>query len=282
MLMAAGGTEADRNTLLLLRNYCVIVNFIAMKAKTILITGATSGIGEACARRFAGQGTRLILNGRNTAKLDELRRELEVAGSEVRTLPFDVRDREAMSSAVASLPEDWSEVDVLINNAGLSLGDDKEYEGSLEEWDTVIDTNVRALLAMTRLVVPGMVERGRGHIVNIGSIAGDTPYGGGGVYCASKAAVKALSDSLRIDLVDTPLRVTNVKPGKVETHFSVTRYHGDQARADAVYEGFEPLRGEDVAEVVYFAVSAPDHVQIAEVLVMPTAQATSTLCARKK
>ena len=280
--MAAGGTEADRNTLLLLRNYCVIVNFIAMKAKTILITGATSGIGEACARRFAGQGTRLILNGRNTAKLDELRRELEAAGSEVRTLPFDVRDREAMSAAVASLCGDWSEVDVLINNAGLSLGDDKEYEGSLEEWDIVIDTNVRALLAMTRLVVPGMLERGRGHIVNIGSIAGDMPYGGGGVYCASKAAVKALSDSLRIDLVDTPLRVTNVKPGKVETHFSVTRYHGDQARADAVYEGFEPLRGEDVAEVVYFAVSAPDHVQIAEVLVMPTAQATSTLCARKK
>ena len=187
-----------------------------------------------------------------------------------------------MSSAVASLCGDWSEVDVLINNAGLSLGDDKEYEGSLEEWDTVIDTNVRALLAMTRLVVPGMVERGRGHIVNIGSIAGDTPYGGGGVYCASKAAVKALSDSLRIDLVDTPLRVTNVKPGKVETHFSVTRYHGDQAKADAVYEGFEPLHGEDVAEVVHFAVSAPDHVQIAEVLVMPTAQATSTLCARKK
>ena len=253
-----------------------------MKAKTILITGATSGIGEACARRFAGEGRRLILNGRNTEKLAALRRELVALGSEVQTLPFDVRDREAMGRAVASLPEGWDNIDVLVNNAGLSLGDDKEYEGSLEEWDTVIDTNIKALLAMTRMVVPGMVERGHGHIVNIGSIAGDTPYGGGGVYCASKAAVKALSDSLRIDLVDTPLRVTNVKPGKVETHFSVTRYHGDQAKADAVYEGFQPLRGEDVAEVVYFAVSAPDHVQIAEVLVMPTAQATSTLCARKK
>ena len=259
-----------------------IVNFSIMKAKTILITGATSGIGEACARRFAGEGRRLILNGRNTEKLDTLRRELVALGSEVQTLPFDVRDREAMSRAMASLPEGWDNIDVLVNNAGLSLGDDKEYEGSLEEWDTVIDTNIKALLAMTRMVVPGMVERGHGHIVNIGSIAGDTPYGGGGVYCASKAAVKALSDSLRIDLVDTPLRVTNVKPGKVETHFSVTRYHGDQAKADAVYEGFQPLRGEDVAEVVYFAVSAPDHVQIAEVLVMPTAQATSTLCARKK
>lgn len=259
-----------------------MTNFSNMKAKTVLITGATSGIGEACARRFAAPGTRLILNGRNAAKLAELQKELEAGGAEVQLLPFDLRDRETMGAVFNSLPGDWKEVDVLVNNAGLSLGDDKEYEGSLEEWDTVIDTNIKALLAMTRLVVPGMVERGRGHIVNIGSIAGDMPYGGGGVYCASKAAVKALSDSLRIDLVDTPLRVTNVKPGKVETHFSVTRYRGDQARADAVYEGFEPLRGEDVAEVVYFAVSAPDHVQIAEVLVMPTAQATSTLCARKK
>ena len=259
-----------------------MTNFSIMKAKTVLITGATSGIGEACARRFAAPGTRLILNGRNTAKLAELQKELEAGGAEVQLLPFDLRDRETMGAVFNSLPGDWKEVDVLVNNAGLSLGDDKEYEGSLEEWDTVIDTNIKALLAMTRLVVPGMVERGRGHIVNIGSIAGDTPYGGGGVYCASKAAVKALSDSLRIDLVDTPLRVTNVKPGKVETHFSVTRYRGDQARADAVYEGFEPLHGEDVAEVVHFAVSAPDHVQIAEVLVMPTAQATSTLCARKK
>ncbi len=253
-----------------------------MKAKTILITGATSGIGEACARKFAGDGRRLILNGRNTAKLEALKHELEEKGSEVLALPFDVRDRKAMQNAVNSLADGWENIDVLINNAGLSLGDEKEYEGSLEEWDAVIDTNIRALLGMTRMVVPGMVERGRGHIVNIGSIAGDTPYGGGGVYCASKAAVKALSDSLRIDLVDTPLRVTNVKPGKVETNFSVTRYHGDKAKADAVYEGYEPLHGEDIAEVVYFAVSAPEHVQIAEVLVMPTAQATSTLCSRKK
>lgn len=259
-----------------------MTNFRIMKAKTILITGATSGIGEACARKFAGDGRRLILNGRNVAKLESLKKELETEGSEVLALPFDVRDRKAMQDAMNSLTDGWDNIDVLINNAGLSLGDEKEYEGSLDEWDAVIDTNIRALLGMTRMVVPGMVARGRGHIVNIGSIAGDTPYGGGGVYCASKAAVKALSDSLRIDLVDTPLRVTNVKPGKVETNFSVTRFHGDKAKADAVYEGYEPLHGKDIAEVVYFAVSAPEHVQIAEVLVMPTAQATSTLCSRKK
>lgn len=253
-----------------------------MKGKTIFITGATSGIGQACARKFAAMGCRLILNGRNLVKLSALEQELIANGVEVLVLAFDVRDREAMRRAVETLPEEWHNIDVLINNAGLVIGMDKEHEGSLEEWDIVIDTNIKALLAMTRLIVPGMVKRGCGHVINIGSIAGDAAYAGGSVYCATKAAVKALSDGLRIDLVDTPLRVTNIKPGMVETNFSVVRFRGDKQKADAVYEGIRPLAGDDIADVVYYAASAPAHVQIAEVLVMPTYQATGTVCHRNK
>lgn len=253
-----------------------------MKGKTILITGATSGIGEACARKFAVMGSNLILNGRNMDKLERLKHELTALGIEILTLPFDVRDRQAMHQALDSLQGQWKAIDVLINNAGLVLGMDKEHEGSFDEWDVVIDTNIKALLAMTRMVVPGMVERGCGHVINIGSIAGDAAYAGGSVYCATKAAVKALSDGLRIDLVDTPLRVTNIKPGMVETNFSVIRFRGDQQKADAVYEGIQPLTGDDIADVVYYAASAPAHVQIAEVLVMPTYQATGTICHRRQ
>lgn len=253
-----------------------------MKGKTVFITGATSGIGEGCARKFAAMGSNLILNGRNTEKLESLKKELTATGIEVLSLPFDVRDRQAMHQAVASLQGQWRNIDVLINNAGLVIGMDKEYEGSLDEWDIVIDTNIKALLAMTRMIVPGMVERGSGHIINIGSIAGDAAYAGGSVYCATKAAVKALSDGLRIDLVDTPLRVTNIKPGMVETNFSVVRFRGDQHKADAVYEGLQPLTGDDIADIVYYAASAPAHIQIAEVLVMPTYQATGTICYRQK
>ena len=252
-----------------------------MQGKLIFITGATSGIGEACARKFAEMGSNLILNGRNTEKLEALKEELTARGVEVLTLPFDVRNREEMRRAVDSLEGKWQQIDVLVNNAGLVLGMDKEHEGSLDEWDIVIDTNIKALLAMTRMIVPGMVERQRGHIINIGSIAGDAAYAGGSVYCATKAAVKALSDGLRIDLVDTPLRVTNVKPGMVETNFSVVRFRGDKNKADAVYNGIRPLTGEDIADVVYYAASAPEHVQIAEVLVMPTYQATGTVCHRQ-
>ena len=253
-----------------------------MKGKTIFITGATSGIGEGCARKFAAMGSNLILNGRNTEKLESLKKELTTQGVEVLTLPFDVRDRKAMQEAVDSLQGQWKHVDVLINNAGLVIGMDKEHEGSLDEWDIVINTNIKALLAMTRLIVPGMVERGCGHVINIGSIAGDAAYAGGSVYCATKAAVKALSDGLRIDLVDTPVRVTNIKPGMVETNFSVIRFRGDQDKADAVYKGIRPLTGDDIADVVYYAASAPAHVQIAEVLVMPTYQATGTVCHRQE
>lgn len=246
-----------------------------MEKKTVLITGASSGIGEGCARKFAMNGYRLILNGRNVEKLTAVKRELETEyRADVCLLPFDVRDRGAAKAALDSLPEEWKAIDILINNAGLVIGVDKEHEGNPDEWDIVLDTNIKALLAMTRLVVPGMVERGRGHVINMGSIAGDYAYPGGSVYCASKAAVKALSDGLRIDLVDTPVRVTNIKPGLVETNFSIVRFRGDKAAADNVYKGIRPLTGDDIAEVVYFAAAVPEHIQVAEVLVMPTNQAT--------
>ena len=249
--------------------------------KTILITGASSGIGAGCARKFASQGARLILNARSTGKLESLALELkEKYNSDCYVMPFDVCDRKAAAAAMEALPDEWKSIDVLVNNAGLAVGVDKEHEGNLEEWDVVIDTNIRALLSMTRLVVPGMVERGCGHIINIGSIAGDAAYPGGSVYCASKAAVKALSDGLRIDLVDTPLRVTNIKPGLVETNFSVVRFRGDKERADNVYKGIKALSGDDIAEVVYFAASAPEHMQVAEILVMPTNQATGTIVSK--
>lgn len=250
--------------------------------KTILITGASSGIGEGCARKFASEGARLILNARSTEKLISLAEELkEKYDTECYVMPFDVCDSKAASAALNALPEGWKDIDILINNAGLAIGVDKEHEGNPDEWDMMIDTNVKALLSMTRLVVPGMVERGRGHIINIGSIAGDAAYPGGSVYCATKAAVKALSDGLRIDLVDTPLRVTNIKPGMVETNFSVVRFRGDKEKADNVYRGIRPLNGDDIAEVVYFAASAPEHMQVAEILVMPTYQATGTIVSKK-
>ena len=253
-----------------------------MEKKIVLITGASSGIGEGCARKFAMNGYRLILNGRNVEKLNAVKKELlEKYGADVYLLPFDVRDRQAARAALASPPEEWKAVDILVNNAGLVIGVDKEHEGNLDEWDIVIDTNVKALLAMTRLVVPGMVERGRGHVINMGSIAGDYAYPGGSVYCACKAAVKALSDGLRIDLVDTPIRVTNIKPGLVETNFSVVRFRGNREAADNVYKGIRPLTGDDIAEVVYFAAAVPEHIQIAEVLVMPANQATGTIVSRK-
>ncbi|RGF02207.1 SDR family oxidoreductase [Phocaeicola massiliensis] len=249
--------------------------------KIVFITGASSGIGAGCARKFASQGASLILNARNEEKLSALKEELEQQyGARVCLLPFDVRDRKTAAEALASLPDEWKAIDILINNAGLVIGVDKEHEGNLDEWDIVIDTNIKSLLAMTRLVVPGMVVRGRGHIINIGSIAGDAAYAGGSVYCATKAAVKALSDGLRIDLVDTPLRVTNIKPGLVETNFSVVRFRGDKDKADNVYKGIRPLTGDDIAETVYFAASVPEYMQIAEMLVMPTYQATGTIVSR--
>ena len=251
-------------------------------ANIVFITGASSGIGAACARKFAKEGHTLILNARSTDKLQALKTELETKyDSQILLLPFDVRDRQAAQAAITTLPDTFKAIDVLVNNAGLALGVDKEYAGVEENYDTMIDTNITALLMITRLVVPGMIARQKGHIINIGSVAGDAAYPGGSVYCATKAAVKVLSDGLRMDLVETPLRVTNVKPGLVETNFSVTRFAGDKERANKVYEGIQPLTGEDIAEVVYFAANAPAHVQIAEVLVLATHQASGTIVHRK-
>ena len=251
-------------------------------SKIALITGASSGIGAACARKFAQNGYTLLLNARSNDKLQSIKTDLQSSyGVDVVLLPFDVRDRQAAANAIQSLPEEYQSIDVLVNNAGLALGIDKEYEGTEENYDTMIDTNITALLMITRLIVPGMVARGKGHIINIGSVAGDAAYPGGSVYCATKAAVKVLSDGLRMDLVDTPLRVTNVKPGLVETNFSVTRFSGDKERADKVYQGIKPLTGDDIADVVYYAASAPEHVQIAEVLVLATHQASGSLVYRK-
>ena len=250
--------------------------------KTVLVTGASNGIGEACARKFASNGARIILNARRKERLEALAEELkEKYGTECYIMPFDVREREVAAEALRTLPDEWKAIDVLINNAGLAMGVDKEHEGNFEEWDTMIDTNIKGLLSVTRFVVPGMVERGRGDIINIGSISGDAAYPGGSVYCATKAAVKALSDGLRIDLVDTPLRVVNIKPGMVETNFSVVRFRGDKDRADNFYRGMQPLTGDDIAEVAYFAASAPAHMQVAEILVLPTSQATATIVSRK-
>lgn len=196
------------------------------------------------------------------------------------TLVFDVRDREACRTAVESLPSEWHRIDLLVNNAGLALGLEPEYEGDFADWDTMIDTNIKGLLNMTRFVVPGMVERDCGQIINIGSVAGDAAYAGGNVYCATKAAVKTITDGLRIDLAHTSVRVTNIKPGLVETDFSRVRFHGDEERADKVYKGIKPLTGEDIADVVAYAAMAPAHVQIAEVLVLATHQGSGSVIVR--
>lgn len=253
-----------------------------MKRKAALITGATSGIGEACARRFANGGYNLIITGRTADRLKTLKVEFEALGVDVLSLAFDVCDREATHQAVASIPECFKPIDVLINNAGLARGLEPEYEGSFQDWDEMIDTNIKGLLNMTRLVVPEMVSLNHGHVINIGSVAGDAAYAGGGVYCATKAAVKALTDGLRIDVAHTKVRVTNLKPGLVETNFSNIRFHGDNERADNVYKGIVPLRGEDIADVAFYAASAPEHVQIAEVLVLATHQANGTVVHREK
>lgn len=242
------------------------------------MTGATSGIGEACARRLLAAGYRVIITGRNVARLNSLRDEL---GHDTLPLVFDVRDREVAEMCVASLPETWKEIDVLVNNAGLALGLDREYEGDYRDWETMIDTNIKGLLYMTRAIVPGMVERGRGHIVNIGSVAGDAAYANGNVYCGTKAAVKSITDGLRIDVAHTPLRVTLIKPGLVETNFSNVRFHGDNERADAVYKGIAPLTGDDIADAVVYCVQAPAHVQVAEMLILATHQASGSVIVRQ-
>jgi len=249
--------------------------------KIVLITGATSGIGQACARKFAENGDKLILTGRNEHRLAELRKELSEKGTQVLTLAFDVRDREKAEKFFRELPIEWQEVDVLVNNAGLALGLEPEYKGDHDDWETMIDTNIKGLLTMTRLIVPGMVARDRGHVINIGSVAGDAAYANGNVYCATKSAVKTLSDGLRLDVASSAVRVTNLKPGLVETNFSNVRFHGDTERASNVYKGITPLTGDDVADVAVYAANAPAHVQIAEVLILATHQGSGSVIVRK-
>lgn len=249
--------------------------------KIAFITGASSGIGEACARRFSAGGYDLILTARRADRLEALRARLEAEGTRVKCLVFDVRDADAATRAVESLEPEWQKIDVLINNAGLALGLDREYEGDPEDWNTMIDTNIKGLLTMTRLIVPGMVARDEGHVINVGSVAGDAAYAKGNVYCATKAAVKAITDGLRIDVAESAVRVTNLKPGLVETEFSQVRFHGDTAKAETVYQGIKPLTGDDIADVAYYAASAPKHVQIAEVLILATHQASGSVVARK-
>ncbi len=244
--------------------------------RIILITGATSGFGEAMARMFAAEGWRVIISGRRRDRLDALTRELDgLYGPVTQALRMDVRDRAEVERAIASLPAAWSNIDVLVNNAGLALGMATIQEGDPEDWDVMIDTNVKGLLYVTREVVPGMVARGSGHIINIGSTAGKDVYAKGNVYSATKFAVDALTKSMRLDLLEAGIKVTQVAPGAAETEFSEVRFHGNRARAEKVYEGFQPLSAKDVADVVLYAATLPPHVCINDIVVTALAQANS-------
>ncbi|MBW4637682.1 MAG: SDR family oxidoreductase [Gloeocapsa sp. UFS-A4-WI-NPMV-4B04] len=250
---------------------------MSIQDQIVLITGASSGIGEAIARIFAAAGAKLILVARRQERLEQLADELHKFTSAVHLLPLDVCDRSSVESALTNLPDAWSSVDILINNAGLSRGLDKLHEGSFQDWEEMIDTNIKGLLYLTRLIVPGMVNRDRGHVVNLGSTAGHQTYPNGNVYCATKAAVRVISEGLKQDLLGTPVRVSCVDPGLVETEFSQVRFRGDTERAKQVYQGLTPLTPADVADVVFFCVTRPLHVNISEVLLMPTDQAGSML-----
>jgi len=244
--------------------------------KTVLITGATSGFGKAIATRFAKEGDDLIITGRREALLSEFAAELRKDyGVEVLSLCFDVREKEEVEFVINSLPDEWKDIDVLVNNAGLAVGLNPINEGVVDDWERMLDTNVKGLLYMTRFVSPLMVERKKGHIINIGSIAGREVYPMGNVYCGSKFAVDAITKGTRIDLVSHNIKVTQVAPGAADTEFSMVRFKGDQKRADSVYKGYTPLNAEDVAEVVWYVTTLPDHVNINDMVIMPTAQASS-------
>ncbi len=248
---------------------------------TVFVTGASSGIGRACAEGFARAGARLLVCARRADRLDEVTAALSAGGAEVHGVVLDVRDRAAVAAALAGLDPAWSAIDVLVNNAGLAAGFDPLQSGDPDDWDRMIDTNVKGLLNVTRAVVPGMVERGRGHVVNIGSIAGHETYPRGAVYCATKAAVDRITQGLRLDLLGTGVRVSTVDPGMVETEFSIVRFEGDDARAAEVYRDMTPLSAADVAEAVVWVAARPAHVQVAEVLLLPTDQASATRVARR-
>lgn len=241
------------------------------------ITGATAGIGEATALRLAQAGYDLIINGRRSERLEKLSgRITEKCKAKVISLPFDVRDRKAAEAAIQSLPREWKKIDLLVNNAGLAAGLSTIQEGDIEDWETMIDTNVKGLLYVSRAIMPLMIGHGSGHIINIGSIAGKEVYLRGNVYCATKHAVDAITKAMRIDMLPHGIRVTSIRPGAAETEFSLVRYHGDAERAKKAYQGYKPLTAEDIAETIYFAASRPPHVNINDIVIMPTAQANTS------
>ncbi len=248
----------------------------SIQTQTVLITGASSGIGRSCAHAFAAEGARILLCARRGDRLEALAAELrERYDADVSFFTLDVRDHDAVSAAIARLPENWKQVDILVNNAGLARGLEKLHEGDVQDWNEMIDTNVKGLLYVSRAIIPGMVERKTGHVINIGSIAGHDPYPNGAVYNATKFAVDAITRALRMDLVDTPLRVSSVDPGLVETEFSVVRFHGDRARADAAYQNIDVCTPDDIADAVVYCATRPPHVSVNQIVIMPTAQASS-------
>jgi len=254
----------------------------SLKNGVVLITGASSGIGAACARAFAKEGARLLLAARRVERLEAMEAGLLEAGaSSVHAFRLNVQDRAAVERAVAELPKEWQAIDVLVNNAGLSRGLEKLWEGKTEDWEEMIETNVKGLLWVTRAVVRGMVARARGHVINLGSTAGELAYAGGAVYCGSKAAVKLINDGLRADLMGTPVRVTCIEPGMVETEFSEIRFHGDKERAGKVYANITPLTADDVADAVVWAASRPARVNIAHMLMTTIDQANSLVFNRR-
>ncbi len=255
---------------------------VSIQNQVVLITGASSGIGAACARAFAPLGVKLLLAARRLSRLQALATQLQTEfGVQTLAIQLDVCDRTQVESQLQALPAKWSTIDVLVNNAGLSRGLDKLYEGSIQDWEEMIDTNIKGLLYMTRAIVPSMVQRQQGHVINIGSIAGHQTYPRGNVYCGSKAAIRAISEGLKQDLLGTSVRVSAVDPGLVETEFSEVRFRGDTERAKAVYADTIPLTPEDIAEVVVFCATRPPHVNISELLVLPTAQSGATLVHRQ-
>jgi 3-hydroxy acid dehydrogenase/malonic semialdehyde reductase len=243
-----------------------------LRDKIVLVTGASSGIGEAVATEFSEAGAKVILAARRLERLKSVSGTLRTVSH---LMELDVRDRHAVEEAIDGLPAEWQAIDILVNNAGLGRSLDKLHEADPDGWEEMIDTNVKGLLYVSRVVIPGMVSRGTGHIINIGSIAGHQVYPGGNVYCATKHAVTALTRGMMIDLVDTPIRVSTIDPGLVETEFSLVRFNGDRERAGKTYQGYKPLSGRDIAEAVVWTASRPAHVQVAEMIVLPTAQAAA-------
>ena len=251
-----------------------------MQGKIVFITGASSGIGAACAHTFAQAGARLILAARRLEGLQSLAAQLPKT-TDVYLIKLDVRDRPAVTQEIANLPSEWAEVEILINNAGLARGLELFPDAEVTDWEEMIDTNIKGLLYMTRYIIPGMLDRGRGHIINIGSIAGHAAYPRGSVYCGTKAAVKLITEGLKQDLIGTPIRVSSVDPGLVETEFSIVRFHGDAAKAEKVYQGLTPLSAMDVADVIFFCATRPAHVNINDVVLMPVDQSSATLVHRR-